>query len=250
MFKVSNEEITQYGYMFEEYKYNIPVIYSSIEGQYESELFVNKYNNPDFALLITSFNFHYIAGRPNSIGVVDEINETIFQNFVVENNKDEAVVFCPTEEWHEVITCVFDKHNGLKDNRKLFSLNVDRFTKFIENLITPDCVIVKVIYEQEFNSTKPYPVARVYKDSLCVSHCSGFMLGKNHAEIDVGTEDEHQGKGYATLAAVALISELLDKGIVPDWCTWPYREVSQILAKKIGFEPQPDAKANIWLKQN
>ena len=76
------------------------------------------------------------------------------------------------------------------------------------------------------------------------------MLGKKHAEIDISTVESEQNKGYGKIAAAALITELLKRDIIPDWCTWPYREVSQILAKKLGFESQPDVTANIWLKQN
>ena len=100
--------------------------------------------------------------------------------------------------------------------------------------------------EQDCGSTVPYPVCRIIKDGTCASFCSAFMLGRSHAELDVGTEEEYRGHGYAKWAAATLIAELLKRNIEPDWCTWPYRMESQMLAKAIGFEPVPDVMAYIW----
>ena len=74
------------------------------------------------------------------------------------------------------------------------------------------------------------------------------MLGAGRGEIDVGTEPGYEGRGYATLAATALVGALLDRGVAPDWCTWPYRQASQHLAKKLGFKPRMNVRAHIWQK--
>jgi hypothetical protein len=86
-------------------------------------------------------------------------------------------------------------------------------------------------------------INRVFKNDTCVSFCSAFMLGKNYAELDVATETEFRGNGYAKIASITLISELLEKDIIPNWCTWPYRMESQLLAKTIGFG------AYIWVEE-
>ncbi|WLC63642.1 GNAT family N-acetyltransferase [Clostridium tagluense] len=75
------------------------------------------------------------------------------------------------------------------------------------------------------------------------------MLGKNYAELDVSTETEFRGNGYAKIASITLISELLEKDIIPNWCTWPYRIESQLLAKTIGFDPKHDVRAYIWVEE-
>ena len=69
------------------------------------------------------------------------------------------------------------------------------------------------------------------------------------AEIDIGTEEEFQGKGYATLAAVYLIDNLHKEGITPCWATWPFRLESQHIAQKLGFIFQSEVTAWIWTNE-
>ncbi len=247
MINIPSQDIAKYSPLFDEYSHNTAVIHSSIEGQYAGELFVNKQDNPDIAILFTPFDFAYVAGNPSFPNAIEVLKDVIF-DYINEHSKEEMVVFSPTEQWHSILAAVFDKHNGLSDYRKVFALNQTKFESFKQTMQNRNDVTATILYEQQHNSVIAYPVARVYKDGACVSHCAGFMLGKNHAEIDVGTEEGYEQQGYATIAAALLIDELLQKGITPDWNTWPYKEASQALAKKLGFEEQPSAKAFIWLK--
>ena len=250
MQKIQKKDYLRYSDLFHTYRYNLPVIYSSLEGQYDGELYVNNYENPDYTILFTPFDFHYVAGNPDTPYAPETLNHLIFEDYILTKYKEEAVVFCPSGQWQDVISSVFNRHSGVYDVRKIFTLNTNHFMDKGKNITIPEDVTVRILYEQDFHSACPYPVARVYKNGICVSFCSGFMLGKKHAEIDISTVESEQNKGYGKIAAAALITELLKRDIIPDWCTWPYREVSQILAKKLGFESQPDVTANIWLKQN
>ncbi len=249
MLKVKNENIQDYLSVFSEYQHNIPVIYSSLEGQYTGELYVNNYEKPDFAILFTPFDFHYVAGNPNTPGAAATIEEVIFKTYIPFYKKEECVLFAPSDQWYPILSSLFEKQGGHSDHRKHFALNHEKFSTFKAEFKIPDELNVSILFEQDCNSTRLYPVARVYKNDVCVSYCSGFMLGKGHAELSVGTEDEYQGKGYATAAALTLITHLLDENIIPDWCAWPFREASQSLAKKLGFDPLPDVTAFIWVKK-
>ena len=66
--------------------------------------------------------------------------------------------------------------------------------------------MIKIFYEHECGSTIDYPVCCVFKNDTCVSFCSAFMLGKNYAELDVFTETEFRGNGYAKITSITLIS--------------------------------------------
>ena len=74
------------------------------------------------------------------------------------------------------------------------------------------------------------------------------MLGRSIAEIDISTDESFRGKGYATIAGIKLIEKLLEEKITPSWSAWPFRIESQHIALKLGFIPQPDVKAWIWLE--
>lgn len=246
MIKVENKE--KYLNLFSQYTHNIPVIYSSLEGQYNGELFVDSENNPQIAILFTQFAFHFVAGNADINNVVEVLNEIIFKEYLFKSRQEEAIVFCPNEKWDQVLDEVFKKHNGLKDNRKIFYLNRDKYIEMKTSRIVPKNIENKIFYEKSGGAQKQYPISRIFEGEKCISFCSGFMLGKGHAEIDVATEEAYRGRGYAKEAAITLIDELLENGIEPDWCTWPYRIESQKLALSLGFELTKEIPAYIWVE--
>lgn len=248
MIKIENNK---FGYknLFNEYRHNVPVIFSSLEGQYAGELFVNNEVKCEYAFLATPFDYYFVAGNPKSEGAVEGIDKLLFYQLLKKREKKEAVVFCPNEQWFSVLNEIFGKHNGLKDGRKVFSLNLEKFMKIRNEIKLDNEVHIELCYEHDNGSAIDYPVCRVFKNNTCVGFCSAFMIGKNHAELDVFTEAEFRKNGYAKLTSITLISELLEKNIIPVWCTWPYRIESQILAKAIGFEQQEDVQAYIWVEE-
>ncbi len=246
MIKVKNKEA--YYHLFEEYTHNIPVIYSSLEGQYNGELYVDKEDNPQIAILFTPFAFHFVAGDADTSDVIDIVDDTIFKQYLLKTEQKEALLFAPNQKWHTILDEVFKRHNGIKDNRMVFCLNKEKYSEQnnTKKIITD--MDNRVVFEKEQSSQKEYPVSRVYIGEKCVSFCSGFMLGKGHAEIDIATVEEYRGKGYAKEAAFTLINQLLSDGIEPDWCTWPYRVESQKLAYSLGFELSDKIPAYIWVE--
>lgn len=248
MIKVE-KNILNYKNLFNEYSHNIPVIYSSLEGQYNGELFIDNEVECEYAFLATPFDYCFVAGNPKSEGAVEQIDKLLFHELLKKREKKEAIVFCPNEQWYSVLAEIFNRHNGLKDGRKIFSLNLEKFIKNKNEIKLDNEVHIDICYEHDNGSTIDYPVCRIIKNNTCVSFCSAFMLGKNYAELDVFTETEFRKNGYAKLASITLISKLLEKNIIPCWCTWPYRVESQTLAKAIGFDQQEDVQAYIWVKE-
>ena len=245
MNKVENKK--NYIQLFNVYKHNIPVIYSSLEGQYDGELYVDSVNNPQMAVLFTPFAFHFVAGDTVVENAVDLLDELIFKQYIVKLEQKEAIVFTPNEQWDRVLGEVFCKHNGLKDLRKTFHLNKHKFLEEAGSVNLQD-VKYELFYEKEGGAKTSYPVCRVFKEERCIGYCSGFMLGKGHAEIDVFVEENYRGRGYARVASTILIKELLGKNIEPDWCTWAYRTESQKLAISLGFELFEEVPAHIWVE--
>lgn len=241
-------EKRKYFDLFESYSHNRAVIFSSLEGQYDGELYVDSEKSPQFAVLFTPFDFHFVGGNSAAENVVDEIDKLIFHQYLKERELNEAIVFSPDEKWNKVLDEVFSKHGGIKDNRKIYRLNKDKFVSMQAGIGEIDGLNREIVYEQKNGSHIEYPVCRIMDHDHCISYCSGFMLGKGHAEIDVYTEESHRGKGYAKAVSIMLINELLKKEIEPDWCTWPYRKESQQLALSLGYELHMDVPAHIWVK--
>ncbi len=234
--------------LFNDYNHNIAVIYSSLEDQYAGELYLDSEDNPQIAILFTPFGYHFVAGNPDSKNVVENIDEIIFHQYLEKTKQKEAIVFSPNDQWDNVLDNVFLKHKGIKDGRKIFHLNRDLFEK---NKLYPklsEGIDIKLSYEQDNGAKKVYPVSRLFVEDKCVSFCSGFMIGKGYAEIDVYTEDAYRGKGFAKVVSMNLIDELLKNDLKPSWCTWPYRVESEKLALSLGFELAHTVQAHIWLE--
>jgi len=248
MIKVKEEEKQKYLYMFNEYTHNIPVIYSSLEGQYEGELYIDNELNTQIAILFTPFAFHFVAGDSKVSNVIDIVDEMIFKRYLSEHDEKEAIVFSPNGSWDEVLDTIFKKHNGIKDKRVLFSLNKDKFMKRYEIKKENSDIEKKIVYDKAGGSNTEYPTCKIYVDQKCVSFCSGFMLGKEHAEINISTEEEYRRKGYARETAFTLIKELISRGIEPDWCAWSHKESSRKLAESLGFELAEEIPTHIWVE--
>ncbi len=248
MIKIDTPYPSQIISMFNAYSHNIPVIYSVLEGQYEGEVFADSKDSPQIAVLFTPFAFHFVAGNAGMNGVVDILDKVLFKHYLLNTGQKEAIVFCPDTKWDKVLDEVFEKHRGIKDNRRIFRLNRDKFLDVQVVKKTFEDVENKIFYEKDRGAKKRYPTSRILKGKECVSFCSGFMLGKGHAEIDISTTEAYRGRGYAKEAAITLINELLNTGIEPDWCTWPYRIESEKLALSLGYELWDEIPAHIWVE--
>lgn len=238
----------KYFYLFEVYTHNIPVIFSSLEGQYEGELYVDNEVNTQVAVLFTPFAFHFVAGDAKVSNVVDLIDNIIFKKYLLEGDEKEAIFFSPNKNWDDVLDVVFHKHNGIKDKRVLFALNREKFMRRYNLRIENSNIDKKIVYENEADSKKDYPICKVYVKQTCVSFCSGFMLGKERAEINIATEKEYRRMGYAKEAGLILVKELLDKSIEPDWCAWSHKKSSRNLAEWLGFEFSEEIPTHIWVE--
>ena len=239
-------ELNKFKKYFEGYQDNIPVIYSTLEGQYPGEIFLD--DEEEIAVLVTKFDFLFLGGNIKNENAENIIDNIIFDELVKKQQRKEIILFGQDEQWNTAISKVFQNHNGVNDLRKCYKLNRKRFTEYSSDTI-PDIIKVAVRYERGNDSAVEYPVSRVYLDEVNVSFCSAFMLAKGYAELDIATEEAYRQKGYGKIAAIALIKELLLRGIEPNWCTWPYRIESQALAESIGFELDKEIPAHIWVEE-
>jgi hypothetical protein len=242
IYRSSLDKFIQY---FVGYKDNIPVIYSTLDGQYQGVIYCD--DDEEIAILVTKFDFIFLGGNLENKRAEDIINDIIFNELVQRQQRKELIVFGQSEKWNALLSKVFQAHHGVKDLRKCYKLNKDKFYHICSE-DKNDNVSVVVRNEQENDSSIEYPVSRIFINNENVSYCSAFMLARGCAEIDVATEEVFRQKGYAKIAAIALMNELIHQGIEPNWCTWPYRTESQALALSIGFELDKEVPAYIWVE--
>lgn len=248
MIRIKEEDKQNYFYMFDEFTHNIPVIFSSLEGQYDEKLYVDDVVNTKVAILFTQFAFHFIAGDPSVQNVIEVVDNMIFKQYLCKSKEKEALLFSPSQSWNVVLDEVFERHNGIKDKRILFKLNRKKFNERYNSKRVNSDIEKSIVLEQENGSSIEYPICRISVEQNCVSYCSGFMLGNGHAEINVATIEEYRGIGYAKEAAFLLINKLLNDDIEPNWCSWSYKEGSRKLAESLGYELAQEIPAHIWVE--
>ena len=55
-------------------------------------------------------------------------------------------------------------------------------------------------------------------------------------------------KGFGFDSSISLIEHLLQNNLKPNWSCWKEKELSNMLAKKLGFELLKEYNAYIWVK--
>lgn len=243
--KEYRSDLHRFGSFFQEYNHHIPVIYSTVEGQYDGAVYLNE--EETIAILVTGFGFIFVGGDYMKTDSEEMVHDLIFNYLVEKEQLKEIMMFAPNEGWNLILDKVFERHHGVKDYRHCFKLNNERFKEKLNDLKSMEHKLI-LESEQENGSKIPYPVANLYIGNDKASFCSAFMITNNYAEIDVGTSEEYRNHGYAQKAAFLLIKHLVEQEVEPNWCTWPYRIESQKLALSVGFELEKEVLAHIWVE--
>lgn len=245
MIEVFNKK--DYTYLFESYDNNIPVIYSSLNGQYNGQLYVDNIEKTNFAVLCTPFDFIYVAGDSTIPGAEDMIEKLIFEYHLPKYKQGEAVTFCPDDKWDKLLDSIYAKHPHVKDVRLVYKLNSEIFEKHFYDHKLNTNFNFELVQKQDNESSIVYPVSIATDESgKEIGFCAAFMLGDGHAEIEISTDEAFRQRGIAKELSFQLIKHLLSQDITPDWCCWPFRSGSQILAESLGFALYKTIPAHIW----
>ena len=248
MEKLEGDDIQKARHLFEDFEFYQAVIFSIFEGQYAGKIYTDSKVKPNWAILHTPFLQHIVAGNPVT-GCESIVEEVFFTNIVKGHNEKEVVAFFNKPEWNEILRQIFEKHNGFSDARKIFGFSLENFEKLVPKPIPKDVQVVEEKCKTFPNAMIDTWSTKIIIDGKTVSYCNSIMVGNKKSEIDIWTEEKFQGKGYATMASMSLINNLLKDGITPCWASWPYRIESQHIAQKLGFIPEPDATAWIWMEE-
>ena len=247
MNQITGHDLSKISHLYDRYDSNRAVIFSVLEGQYDGCAYVNDGDDFQWAVLRTPFLQHFVAGRPTP-GCASTLEDILFNTILPEQQEKEIVVFADSALWDDILTAIFAEHHGVSDGRKIFAFCHENHAKLKQPPLPAD---VQPMVEKGCNhpgSHRDAWSAKLLVAGQVVSCCDALMVGSGMAEIDISTLEAFRGRGYATLATMMLIDQLLKEGLTPSWSTWPFRVESQHIAQKLGFIPMPDAKAWIWVE--
>ena len=246
MLVITEQNIKNAEHLFAEYKNNIPIFQSVLDGNYEGSIYVDCEVKPTWAVLQTPICFHFVAGKIIEKKILEDI---LFNRILSAQAEKQLVVFSPSDLWRPLLESIFEPRKGFVVPRKMFKFNREKYQMaWDEESKTLENVEIKTMKEHidgHYCKNDEW-VSRLLVNGKCVSTCSAFMVGGGYAEIDVKTHPDFQGRGYATLTTLTLIQKLLNNSLTPCWSAWPFNEASHTLAEKVGFIPEPDVNAWIW----
>ena len=88
--------------------------------------------------------------------------------------------------------------------------------------------------------------AVVYCGDKIVASASSFLSLDREVELDVSTEETHQGKKLATACIAQMLRDCMERGITVHWDA--QNDISRHLAEKFGFETETEYSV-YWLPE-
>ncbi|MEN2766110.1 GNAT family N-acetyltransferase [Ornithinibacillus xuwenensis] len=223
---------------------------SVIDGIIPGSVYVDNQKRPETILIGTNNGIYFIAGSDRNV----EFN-TMFLNYYRQCTKGDAsrfTLFSPTSSWNHVIKELLQKETSQMVRRKYFFNEKDETTKIQQLPDGFDLVVIneKMIdassnfnrdyYSQYWNGVSNYLKYGigycVVHNETVVSECTSIFVSNQYAEIDIVTQEEYAGNGFAYLLGNTFIKKCFEEGLTPAWDCDKQNVGSQKLASKLGFD--------------
>ena len=242
LIKIPSNKVKEYHKYFDEYRYARRFI-DQMKTYPSANLWVDQEKEP--TLLFFQMPWINIPAGDHTSPKVDAILDKV----------GTALVFYPNPEWKKVIQ---ERFGGILEEfthrtYKSEKLDHNHARKFIRPL--PEGYYLERINQETaqyidenlhaFSMTWETVENYVNKglgycirfDDKVVSHAGSIFPFTKHLEIQVDTDPEYRGNGYATVVCAKLIEQCLLNDIIPYWEA--HTEISAKIAEKLGFnDPQ------------
>lgn len=254
MIELPYDSFSAVAHLFTPKKQLIPAI-AVIRGNYPGRVFVDHLQRPHVAVVWATGRWMYLLGE-----VTTAQQKTSIKQFM----QDTVICDCRKQKknWFEIYTSdskhldnfflkEIDKLRVDKHYESVYRLNVEKFLQVLRanchersdvnfKFETFDILPKGGSSNRKNSAELKKTVGVVVKRGdtvISIAKNNGFIFGKEYF-IDIDTLIvEERRKGYATLAAIKLISYFLEKNMLPLWETAENNIASKKLAFKLGFEP-------------
>jgi hypothetical protein len=188
-------------------------------------------------------------------------NETIYISYgnASKETADELIKLLQNSHGKEYIKSILETNFRLKVNHSIKYIYIDRidiqnnaiilgkehlglFLDFFRKN-NPNCSDNSWVEEYFLELAKKKYCHGIIVDNILVSATDAPdmpYMGDYVQEIGINTLEEYRGKGFAQMACISLINELVSNNICPIWSANIENNGSNKLAQKIGFEKYCD----------
>jgi GNAT superfamily N-acetyltransferase len=257
MVEIDASEFSKVIPIFHKIDHSVAIVYSVLERNSPGRVFVDDPHVPSSAFLFPEGTFFYVGGNEKDAAFCQLLIALIFNEILPNAIEKEMVLFAFTTAWRERLDTLLSGKGVIIIHRKIFNFNPERFSDYLKKQVgIPDGLTIQPI---DHALAEKHPGYRsiieqgskrfgfcLMKGDEIISECSSIFVGGGEAEIDIHTDEQYQGRGYAQLVASVFIKACQKQGLRPNWACWPERQASWALAKKLGFEERPDIPAHLW----
>lgn len=245
--------------LFRDIRHSTAIVYAVLEQHSHGRLFVDKLSSPTIALLYATGAFFYLTGNETSPRL-STVAPLMFEQLLPQMPEKEVILFTFSEAMQKALAFL-DESGMIQIHRKIFHFQENRFAphrdwrkRIPEGYRMADIDLPLAEQFPEFApvvdpGSKRFGVGLLDETGKFASTCTAIFVGRGEAEVDVHTEEQDRGRGFATLTASAFIETCLVRKLCPSWACWPERQASRALARKLGFEALPDVPAFYWAEE-
>ncbi|WP_432663434.1 GNAT family N-acetyltransferase [Wukongibacter baidiensis] len=247
MLKIEKEQFDLISHLLNDENSHFPLLESILSDKKKGSVYVNSFETPTAALVISNDGWFYQLGGEDDINFNSGLEDIIVEE--TKNNKP-ILWFGISKKWRRKLG-----DNGsleVKDFPRIqYRFNKSDYISYGENPFP---------YQLEYISKENVEKVLEYNDGIIsfwgtidnfiengfgfilldkekiVAQCISASVENGEAEIDIETDDSYRGKGIARFMASCLIDECMKRCYIPKWDCAVGNIPSRKLADKLGFE--------------
>lgn len=226
-------------------------------------IFVDRRDQTQLALVWSALGYYFIAGDPSLAHDLAEASRVLSEIFIPASQAggESSLILVPAQAgWKAHLSTLLPGREVIEIYRRPFQFDLARFQMLPawQERIPPgwqlkimDAALTEITgtppgwFSPEAFLAHGLGVALLSGDQIACQ-CTSVFASQETMEIDIHTDEPYQRRGLAALTASAFIEECLRRGKQPNWeCFWE-NEASTALAKKLGFQAEPDYPVYYW----
>ncbi|WP_339229288.1 GNAT family N-acetyltransferase [Oceanobacillus sp. FSL K6-2867] len=224
-------------------------VYSVVDNIISGIVYADDQVQPTTVLIGTKNGVYFIGGNECNTAFNDA-----FFTWYKQHTSERArfTLFSATGNWDSVI-CQLFKGEIFQMKRYSFEFNIRDYPvikkqlpggftirKISKETIEMSSHFKKSYYEQYWDGISNFlkygfGFCVINDDREVVSECTSIFIGQSFAEIDIVTQNQYAGKGFASILGELFIDKCSERGLTPGW-DCDVNNISSIkLAAKLGF---------------
>ncbi|MCM3904868.1 MAG: GNAT family N-acetyltransferase [Pyrinomonadaceae bacterium] len=228
---------------------SFPLISAVIQNKQRGQIFADTRENPRAAIIVTNFGFMFLTGEE-----CESFDDELARVFTTSGKFKPSYLlwYSPPEGWQARLDSIPDL--GRRRERVRLDFRPDQAGWLGEPVDSPAGFELKDLSSELIPKTEKFGVKLdsrfwgstadflkngfgvcLMRDHEIVSVCYAAAVADGLAEVDVATDEEFRGRGFAGVVTREFIRQCLDRGLAPTWDCFTYNTSSLKLAKSLGF---------------